>query len=146
MSGKAPKGIVSPWKTERDDETIDPTDTVRFPGRMRAVYVHPLHGKADLNQRGLIALGKGLLDLLSKVPEARACFERQSVGFVKPAAVHITLDLGGVPFYAVTSTAEPQTARRMAIDRVAFALTEAMSRFPKAKTVLAQHRIEVANS
>lgn len=161
MTTKGPRGVVSPWgkrdadrpaapvpgwKTESDDDTAIQHDRVRFPGRMRAVNVYPLHGKEDPETSALISLGKAMGEILATIPESRPVFTKQSLGFVKPTSPHITLDLGGVPFYAGTVTAEADTARRMAVDRIAHALTECSARFPKAKTLLAKYRVEVSNT
>jgi hypothetical protein len=162
MAEKGPKGIVSPWarqaeparqaappdawKTEQDDPLNDVRDRVRFPGQMRTIHVRPLHGKGDPNLTGIVQLARGLLALLAKVPAARDAFTRQSIGFTKPTQAHMSLDFGGVPFYAVVATAEPETAKRMVIDRIAFAITEAKSRSAEARTILEQHHIEVSNS
>lgn len=163
MAGmKMPKGIVSPWarteeagkeqpgppplwKTEEDMVTPD-RDTVRFPGRTRSIHLRPLHGKEAPDVRGRAALGRALADLLAKVPESRTVFTKQSLGFTPPLRVHIVLDLGGVPFYAGTSTAEPETARKMAVDRIAHALTECVVRYPKAKDLLDKHFVRISNT
>ena len=162
MAQKGPKGIVSPWapkpeapkaaldlrpiwKSEGDDQA-PLLDLVRFPGRMRTLLIRPLHGKGEPEAAALAALGKGLAALMMGVPETKEYFAKQSLGFTRPTATHIVLDLGGVPFYAGTATVDPETARRMAVDRIAHALTESSVKHPKAKQILAAHKIEVLNS
>jgi|GEM_PF-6641413 len=163
MTPKGPKGIVSPWnqpsevpsrtaappslwKSERDDMDAPTSDLVRFRGRTRSLNLKPLHGKGEPEAQALLDLGRALAALMLKVPETRAIFAKQSLGFDKPVSPHIVLDLGGVPFYAGTTTAEPEMARRMAVDRIAHALTESAVKHPKAKALLADYRVEVSNS
>jgi hypothetical protein len=123
--------------TDPEEEFID----VRFRGRVKTIWIHVSEGE-QMEERAAETLGRIIKELIV-LPGGKAVFDGESLSFEKPLGPHLPLLLG-VPFYAAVSTTDVEIARKMAVDRIVYAISAVRCKHPeKAKEILKKHKMEM---
>lgn len=155
------KGIHSPWTkkeaTKVEDEPLRAPDSrgdeapplpVRFPGRaynLEVALVLPKRTKITAEQGqdlGRTVLGLALQELFKKAPPSVGVFTKQGLTSTPPFGPKVTFQLGTLVLYAKASSMDMDLALKMAVDRIALALTECRVTYPAASKILDDHRVD----
>lgn len=112
--------------------------TVAFQGRTLTITVETEGDTAESNAKA--TLGHVLAEYRKIHPEL---FAAQSLFVKRPLDPAVTFQLGDVTLYAVAGSTVADTARKMAVDRLAIILTAAKAT-PVGKALLQKHKITVS--
>ena len=112
--------------------------TVGFPGRTLTISV-AVEGE-NAEETAKTTLGVALTEYLRAHPEL---FAAQSLSTKPPMDPSITFKLGTLTLYAVAGSTVADTARKMAVDRLAIIFTAAKAT-PLGRGLLAKHKITVS--
>lgn len=112
--------------------------TVAFPGRTLTISVEAEGENAEADAKA--TLGTVMAAYLKKHPEV---FKSQSLSTTPPLAPSVAFQLGKITLHAVAGSTIPETARKMAVDRLGIVLTAAKST-SIGRVLLAQHKITVS--
>lgn len=112
--------------------------TVSFPGRTLTISVEAEGDDAEAAAKAI--LGNVLSQYLKIHPEL---FAAQSLSTKAPLDPSVTFQLGWMTLYAVAGSTVADTARKMAVDRLAIILTAAKAT-PVGRGLLAKHKITVS--
>lgn len=158
---KKPRGIVTPWSGREEEKKEVPLDEhlmtvaragtmlLRFSGRVYTLKVKLKVKLPDAESQlaAKIVLGE-CVERLRAVSGFAAVLKVQSLGFrendVPSGAMQLTL--GNTTLYAAASTTDEDTAVKMAIDRLALALTHARHTLQGVAAVLDAHGVEISRA
>jgi len=112
--------------------------TVAFPGRTLTISVESEGDEAEADAKA--TLGVVLTEYMKIHPEL---FAAQSLSSKQPLDPAVTFQLGGLTLYAVAGSTVADTARKMAVDRLAIILTAAKAT-PVGRALLSKHKITVS--
>ena len=124
-------------------DIFDPEEefvTVRFMGRARSIWVRA--PREDTERKAAETLGNVVREILL-LSGAKAIFDKESLGFEKPLGPCAILPLG-VPFFAAISTTDVELARKMALDRIVYAISAVRHKhFEKVQAILQKNNVEM---
>lgn len=147
------KGIFSPW-AKREDNTPPSifdgarvgTQVVRVVGGLY-VFVVTLQVRPKPENAQTMAMavfGEALLAIESNTRVLLEELARQKLSarerLIGPC---VELTLGNYTLFAAASASDPSVAMRMALDRLALALTQTFLKSPEAKSIFANHFIHI---
>lgn len=112
--------------------------TVAFPGRTLTISIEAEGDEAEKGAKD--TLGVVLGEYIKIHPEL---FAAQNLSTKSPLDPAVTFQLGGLTLYAVAGSTVADTARKMAVDRLAVILTAAKAT-PVGRALLAKHRVTVS--
>lgn len=150
-------GLHDPWavtttptaqesvRQQFENADLAPHGLIQFSGQsytlnVRVLLTGPQGPNAQLAEA---VLGAALKMLFATHPATRQIFQAQRLSEKPLQEAAVTLTLGDLTLYAAAGSHDPILAHRMALDRIATALTEAKQRVPGARALLAKFKVDV---
>lgn len=150
-------GLLDPWavtdapvaqesvRQQFENADLAPHGLIQFSGQsyvlnVRVLLTGPLGPNTQLAEA---ILGAALKMLFVAHPATRQIFQAQRISEKPLQEAAITLNLGELTLYAAAGSRDATLAHRMALDRIATALTETKQRVPGARALLAKFKVDV---
>lgn len=155
--GDSKPGLLDPWaepekpaeqpssRQQYENPDLAPHGLVQFSGQSYVLNIHVLltgpNGPSAKIAEAV--LGAAIRILLDQFPASRSILQGQRLFLKPPQDASVPLVLGDFTLYASAGSREPELAHRMALDRIAMALTEAKQRVPGVRQLLGKFKIDI---